>query len=45
MDSEWFPSDIELNLSDFVIATDFDRRGNAKFADSDINHVKSLVEI
>lgn len=44
MEIEWFPSDIELALSDFVI-TDFDRQGNAKFADSDINHVKSLVEI
>jgi hypothetical protein len=45
MEIEWFPSDIELGLSDFVITTDFDRLGNVKFADSLINHVKSLVEI
>jgi len=45
MEIEWFPSDIELDLSDFLITTDFDRRGNAKFVDSLINHVKSLVEI
>jgi hypothetical protein len=45
MEIEWFPSDIELGLSDLVITTDFDRRGNAKLAAFDINHVKSLVEI
>jgi len=45
MEIEWFPCYIELDLSDLVITTDFDRRGNVKFADSLINHVKSLVEI
>jgi hypothetical protein len=45
MEIEWFPSDIELDLPSFIIITDFDPQGKAKFVDPGINHVNSLVEI